>query len=341
MFTFTTTNVINSKSWFDGQSRWTFGKTAEDTNDTFSDKTTFAVKGVGTFHTKNVIGAYKANYVAPDFAKVQMGFDSTPAEEGDIFRLSIYVGLTQASQDSYYANDLYYKGKPFTVEFVYKSDWETTVKKLAKTIQKLSLMTYGDKLLNVSCEGSDLILKATNEYQRFLKVNIEKLDEAAHFGMGDFYPVKTLEDLSEVTTESEAVGSNSYFKGQEGFGTYSWILHNLRLPTCARTYAFAPNQDEAPVLGAKYTQFTIRYCANRGPLGLNAVGDQTKSVTTHVFFVSDACSDDFERDLGDFVSQANQKLETVLYEEESVTLTTVPPEDPTGKDTSDNSGSGN
>ena len=43
-----------------------------------------------------------------------------------------------------------------------------------------------------------------------------------------------------------------------------------------------------PIPGAHYNQYTIHYCVDRGPLGLNAVGDNVKSVTTVVFYVNTA-----------------------------------------------------
>lgn len=61
-----------------------------------------------------------------------------------------------------------------------------------------------------------------------------------------------------------------------------------------RTRAFGVNLDENPIIGAKYNQYTIHYCTNRGVLGTNAVGDTVKSVTTHVFYVNQNVATDFE-----------------------------------------------
>ena len=83
-------------------------------------------------------------------------------------------------------------------------------------------------------------------------------------------------------------------QGKEGFGTYQWILKNLRLPTAARTSWTAINADEAPIIGAKYNEYVIRYCVNRGIMGGDAVGEVTKSLTTHVFYVNQSVSASFE-----------------------------------------------
>jgi len=217
--------------------------------------------------------------------------------------------LSQASQDSRYSNDLIYKGKPFAVDFIWSKDDTTTVEKLVKTINKYELLVYGEKLLNVTYSGTCISIEATNEYQRFRKVNLEKYKDNLYSGMGDYVPVRTLEDLTEMDSNAAVTATTEgYFVGKEGFGTYPFLLHNLRLPTSARTDAFAINQDETPIVGAKYTQYTIRYCVKRGPLGTNAVGDLVKSVTTHVFYVKEDLAADFEAALGKIAPEAGIEI---------------------------------
>lgn len=117
----------------------------------------------------------------------------------------------------------------------------------------------------------------------------------AYHGMGDTVVVRSLENLSEKDTNAEVTNAaEGYFVGKEGFGTYPYLLHNLRLPTYARRRYLATNEDETPVIGAKYNQYTIHYCTNRGILGDNAVGDLVKSKTTHVFYVKQDLASDFE-----------------------------------------------
>jgi hypothetical protein len=50
-------------------------------------------------------------------------------------------------------------------------------------------------------------------------------------------------------------------------------------------------------MGALYNQYTIHYCAKRGVLGLNAVGQTVTSATTHVFYVKQDLAPDFEKAL--------------------------------------------
>lgn len=293
MFQFTTTNVINSnKDYTTGKPLWS----AQDA--ALNKPASLNVKRVSKFLGPNVVSIYKAEANDPEMAKVTIDLSQISGTDGESYRLSVYIGLTQASQESRYANDLILKGKPFTVDFVWKTSAADVAKNLVKIINKYAVMVYGEKLLNVSYSGAYLTIEAVNEYQRFRKVNIEKFDKDAYFGRGEYNAVRTLENLSEQTSNAALTGTvEGYFVGKEGFGTYSYLLHNLRIPTAMRTRAFGVNLDENPIIGAKYNQYTIRYCADRGVLGTNAVGDTVKSVTTHVFYVNQSVASEFEEAL--------------------------------------------
>ena len=285
MFQFTTTNVINSdKDLTTGKALY------EVKNDTL------VVKRVANFKKENIAAIYKAVAVDPENAKVTIDLTGVSATAGDVLRLSIYVGLSQASQDSRYSNDMIYKGKPFSVDFVWQDTAANSAKKLVETIKKYSLLVYGEKLLTASNSGAFITIEATNEYQRFKRVDLEKFEKTPdeYPYSGKYTVIKSLSNLASKTSTQLNGTTEGFFAGKEGFGTYSFLLHNLRLPTSARTRAFGINQDETPIVGAKYNQYTIHYCANRGVLGLNAVGDTVKSVTTHVFYVKSDLASAFE-----------------------------------------------
>ena len=293
MFNFTTTTVINSdKDYTSGKARW-IGTAADNSQNIVGS---LNVLRVMNFKAPNVTAIYKAVANDPEMAKVTFSFTSITANEGDQFRLSVYVGLRQASQDSRYSNDLILKGKPFTVDFIWKKSPAETVESLVNTINKYMVFVYGSKLLNVSYSGAFLTLEATSEYQIFRKLDIEKFDAPKDYlYMGSYKTVKTLDSITKKDSNTGVKDNEEgYFVGKEGFGTYSYVLHNLRIPTSANTRAFRVYEDEAPIVGAKYNQYTIHYCTNRGQLGLNAVGDTVKSVTTHVFFVNQDVAPSFE-----------------------------------------------
>lgn len=294
MFQFTTTNVINSdKDLTTGKPLWVT-KDASGGN-----PASLNIKRVNNFISTNVIAIYKAVASDAENAKVTFDFAQVGGKPGDVFRLHIYVGLSQASQSSLYANDLQWKGKPFSVDFVWGTNATDTVTKLVKTINKYSAMVYNKKLLNVTNNGTYITIEAVDEYQRFKFVNIEKFDAGAYHGMGEYNVVRSLDNLTKKNSNAEVTATaEGYFVGKEGFGTYPFLLHNLRLPTYARNRWLGLNQDETPIVGAKYNQYTIYYCVNRGILGDNAVGDIVKSRTTHVFYVKQDLATVFETALG-------------------------------------------
>lgn len=296
MFQFTTTNVLNSLKDL------TTGKDLITTVET-SGKEEVMIKRIGNFKKANVESIHHTAGSEAELAAVCMDLTNV-VTNGKKYRLNMYIGLTQGSADSRYANDLYHKGKAFSIDFDGLATADETVAKLADVLKKYDILVYGDKQLNVYSSGSLLALEAVNEYQRFVRVNIEELNASAYSNMGDYKVIKSLDDIKKDMANHDAVikagapVAEGLFVGKEGFGTYSYLLHNLRLPTSARYGAFAWNKEESPVPGVIYDEYVIRYCVNRGELGLNAVGDTVKSVTTHVIYVPSALSATVKTALG-------------------------------------------
>ena len=296
MFQFTTTNVLNSLKDL------TTGKDLITTVNA-SGKEEVMIKRIGNFKKANVESIHHTAGSEAELAAVCMDLTNVVTKDKK-YRLNMYIGLTQGSADSRYANDLYHKGKAFSIDFEGLATAAETVAKLADVLKKYDIFVYGDKQLNVYSSGALLALEAVNEYQRFVRVNIEELNASAYFEMGDYKVIKSLDDLKKDMASHDAVVkagtpvAEGLFVGKEGFGTYSYLLHNLRLPTAARYGAFAWNKEESPVPGVVYDEYVIRYCVNRGELGLNAVGDTVKSVTTHVIYVPSALSATVKTALG-------------------------------------------
>ena len=135
-----------------------------------------------------------------------------------------------------------------------------------------------------------------DEYQLFTKAEIQKFNPDLNTALvgGEFETIATALPADDPDYD----GQNTIVKSKEGFGTYWMILKDLRLPTLeARRFA-ALNEEELPVAGAKYNQYTIYYCKERGIMGGDAVGEVTKSMTTHVFYVKEDLAADFEAALG-------------------------------------------
>lgn len=276
MFNFTTTTVVNSDK--DTSGKDLFKAITKTDPDGTIHKEVMVCRHL-TFKDKNIQAIYKREYQAEKAPKVTIDLSGVAAEaatKDQIFRLNLYIRLS-GSQDERYANALVYKGKPFLVEFPVKAGEAATAiaTKIVGIVNKYQNMVYEDRLVKVTASAGTVVLEGISGEQRFSKVAIEMWDK-------DEYVTK-----SELVNGVDATGKITLNEvGANGFGTYRQILKDLRLPTADNTRWGRIVEDEAPIPGAKYDQYTIYYCVNRGPLGSDVVGQNVTSVTCHVFFIN-------------------------------------------------------
>lgn len=239
------------------------------------------VRRVNKFLKKNVSAMHKRTASDPVIGKAE--FTITDQDPG-IYRLKLYIRLS-GSQNSYYSNDFVFKGKPFVYEFritTGSTSATNVAKEIKRVIDKIQAF-YGDKYIRTEVRGSKLIIHGVDEYQLFTEAKIQKLNTAAN----NLLTNEVYEDIIEGTIT----------KSVEGFGTYTHILKDLRLPTIEARRFEAVNQEELPIPGMKYNQYTIYYTVNRGLFGGAAVGQQVTSKTTHVFYVLESIAAEFEKAL--------------------------------------------
>lgn len=295
MFQYTTTTIINSNVDYTTK------------NALWSSQVEEIEKGViGSFNVKrhlkflkpNVVAIYKAEAYDPTFAKATIDLSSITQNEG-VFRIAMYIRLS-GSQNSYYSNDMVFKGKPLYIEFERKNgeDLEKVAKKVAAIAKKYMTMVYEQEIVKVSALDTKIIIDATDEYQLFTKADLEwyNPDGGFQFCCNTAGGYELIASAKEAT-DPEYDGKNTLVQGKMGFGTYTYLLHNFRLPTAANTRWTRIIQDESPIIGAKYNEYIIEYCTNRGIMGGDAVGDITRSKTTHVFYVKQEVAPEFEAGL--------------------------------------------
>lgn len=227
---------------------------------------------VNDFKKDNIVAVYKQEAVQAVNGSVT--FATLPSEEG-LYRINLYVRLS-GSQNSYYSNDMVFKGRPFVYEF----KGNTTATDLVAIIKNINQL-YGDKFLKVEVSGSGVKFTGDN-YALFTVAKIEKFVQD-----NSVFP-----SINGGTWEEVSKGTIT--KCVNGFGTYDQILKDLRLPTMEARRWEAVNKEELPIPGTLYNQYTIDYCVDRGILGTDAVGDVVKSLTHHVFFVPQALATTFE-----------------------------------------------
>lgn len=294
MFNYTNTILLNTNLDSSGKAKWTSqAEVAADPEESIEAvEGSFDVKRFMKFMKSNVASIYKRKAVDPTLGKTTL----TVTNQGEgSYRLALYVRL-EGCQNSYYSNDFVFKGKPLYYEFPVKTG-ETSAQiaaKVAKLAKHLQTLFNDYKSMEVTANGNNLVLTAADEFLRFTRVEVQKFNPDAGINGGAFETFIT----ATTATDPDYDGTNVIVQGTLGFGTYYQITKDLRLPTMeARRYK-ALNEEELPIPGSKYNQYTVKYVKNRGQVGGGAcVGQDVTSITTHVFFVNTTISDAFEAGL--------------------------------------------
>ena len=299
MFNWTTTTIINSLKDYTTGADLVKVWTKESDADASGLKAGFSgaypvikIKRDKTFETRYISKIYKAIANNPIFCEMTINCEkllalvtTTPAH----VRLSFYIAL-EGSEESIYANDFYQKGKPFSIGFeVTKADTAATIAaKIKKNAEKFGVVIYGKKVFDLIDNGNNtLTLKGTHEYQRF-KMAAVAIDDVIDEQIVDYF-----EDGAEAKSEGEVF--TLVQRGVNGFGTYHQLVKDLRLPTVHHNKWLQLKEDEKPVVGAKYNQYIITYCApSMANPGFTVIGQHNMSVTTHVFWVNQAVDTEFQ-----------------------------------------------
>lgn len=312
MFNWTTTTIINSlKDATTGDDLVKVWSKAENGSGFSGSYPVIKIKRDYTFETRYITNVYKA--VAKDPVKCKATIDFTKivaklkalVDAGSISpqiygRLAFYIAL-EGSEESIYANDMYQKGKPFSIGFgpvtITKDSDEAALTKAAQAIVKNLVKNatnsiYGKRLFELtvsSAADTSVVLEGTSEFQRFNFINVAVDDISEEVLVSDY-------NFFFENEDSGTSGITLNERGENSFGTYLYMIKNLQLPTVHNTKWLRLKEDEKPVVGAKYTQYIVNYCApSMANPGLTVVGQHNMSATTHVFWVNEAIVADFEK----------------------------------------------
>ena len=208
-----------------------------------------------------------------DFANLESKLAS--AEGVTYARFDIYLGV-EGAEPFIYSTPWVQKGMPFWVEFTVKAGENATdiANNVAKLIKTNHIFLQDKDLINLTVEGTKLVLEGATEYQRFRNIEINKFSD----------------DYSEKIAELGDANIVLKERGENAFGTYSQINKDLRLPTAANWQPYHIRKVETPIVGAIYNQYIIEYVAPATNEGLGAVGQRLESTTTHVFWVKNDTS---------------------------------------------------
>lgn len=303
---FTTTTIVNTPYDTTGKDMFFFD----------DKKKALIVKRVGTFYKENTVWIYKTAYKDPQFAKATLDLSTAPLAAGlteGVFRLNINLRALDA--DALYANPYATNTRPFHLEFTRKQgeDDATVVKKIVALAKKTMNFLYEKEVMNVTADGGKVVLTVTDANLNFAKADIEFFNEKAAFNpvgglnMGVFEPVAS----AKLYSDSEYDQKNKIERGFPGFGTYSHLLKDYRLPSHAHNGVATRNSDETPVLGGKYNQYILVMEADRGVMGTDAVGDMVVSRTQHVFWVKEDVVPTFEENFKKILRKGDTDFQKV------------------------------
>lgn len=248
---------------------------------------TQAAKAIAFFNTDAVKAGITKIKKTPYSAavKTKVTFDlatSAPFVANNYYRLELFIRLNDNAQSDY-SNSLVFKEKPIYFEFqAPDTAFDATETAALAAAFNADQARYGYPVLKASVDSNTtLVIEGITEFQTIADAYIAKWESATTL---DSYKG----DFTRMTTPAGAIT-----KGKVAFGSYEWILRNLRLPTMENRRFTSPNELEMPVPGVTYNQYTIYYKKDRGILGGAAVGQVTNSETCHVFYVNTALTTDY------------------------------------------------
>jgi hypothetical protein len=293
MWQYTTETIINSnvgklKQIDSATNKLLTGKTDADLVRFYKDtKGIIYIEGVGRFDVANIKGAWKRPYQKAEKAKGELTINTVA--NSSVYRLQIWVSEEGTIRPEL-QNAMLMKSLPFHFEVEAPATGATAAgvaDALAKAINKMFAKKGADRLFTATPSGSKVVLEATDCYIRFDEVRLDEVPNTTA-GYVDLTGYKNYSPTDAVWTLTE--------RGTEGNGTVARLVKNLRLPTKASLDPFGADQGGKPVPGGKYDQYMFEYVTDRSHVGhqvFGSVGDQ--SLTTHVFFVEEGASGDFDQ----------------------------------------------
>lgn len=259
----------------------------------------FKVARINAFDTNCVTSLYKRAGYASVKSTATFTTPTAPSTSGavDFYRISLFMKLVGSQDSSMATAGTIYKSKPMHIEFKVENGQSAST--IADNMVKAVRYYQQNMYPYIKAEKVSNALKITtcDEFEVFNSAVLEKLV----VNTTSVYP----EDINNFVKVSSATIVN----GKPGFGTYTHILHNLRLPTIENTRYGSQNEEEMPIMGGIYTQYTLEYKKNRHLMGGgSAVGQDITSITTHVFYVLSTLVSSFETALSDAGLSISEEL---------------------------------
>lgn len=255
-----------------------------------SGQKALVIQRLNKFLSGSTTAVYKRAGTTPVFeiATIVLPNQSYPA---GVYRLVLDV-LSLGSYPADYNRWAINKGKPFYIEV----NLTTTAAngnafavaiypQLLNGLKKSNGTVIQDVAITDTASGTtgSIILTAASEYLRFKVAKIEAylVDPII---AGEYYFQDYI--LGATTTP-----------GAEGFGTSWFLTKNFRIPTDEAIRFMGEDQDERPIVGVLYNQYTISYDAQRNIGSQDFVGHQGITHSDHILYVPSTLASTFETDI--------------------------------------------
>lgn len=240
----------------------------------------------GMNYKKNEIKyIYKKAYTAPVKGGVQIPISAIKWDPNSTYQIRIEVVASDYYHDGSFAGREQGYGKPFIIEFTtpddgvadYYADLLALIKAQFNTRTDIWTKDSGivtgtdpDKLLHISFASEHFSIKVGS----ISKLNNDTLKWT------ELYKIVKSTDSSMIQVL--------------GFGTYDFVLRNLRVPTYEALRFFAIYQDKRPIVGDQYTQYTIYTEGKRNAFGDQILGEDASFLTKHIYYVDTTKVSNFE-----------------------------------------------
>ena len=131
-------------------------------------------------------------------------------------------------------------------------------------------------MMKATASGDNVTVEALDAgYIKVLKVVLKEHDEKG--------------DVSNTVTWDPTAGTVAGItvtKNVPEFGTYNYLIQNLRLPTYENLRFTSPAAVEMPAYNTNYVQYSFIYTVPRHIGGTSVAGEVNHSTTTHTFYVA-------------------------------------------------------
>lgn len=241
-------------------------------------------------------GEYFSDFILPAKVYATEGYYGHPGKltidladveliAGGLYQLQFRVKTPNQFFAEYASPNWQVYGKPMLVGFdvteEMAADTAVAAAKLAELI-RLAIPANNQFIKVVYNEGENkVVLEGTSNFMTFDKVALEKYDPTVCDScLGEYNPVAIATTIED---------------NKEDFATGEWLVENLRFPTYPNIRYASASEDERPINGTTYVEFSFAYQSPRPGLGgASGVGQAMTAVTRHIYYVPAAEAAKFE-----------------------------------------------